>query len=76
MVEQHFKFITMNNIKGPPKGVTLNYKKENNMSFINRREGSDRRNPEKFNIDRKLSWLILLWLLDKLIMLLMFLFIK
>ena len=39
----------------PPKGPTdwwhyLN--KENNMSFINRREGKDRRNPEKFNIDR------------------------
>ena len=37
---------------------------------------SDRRNPEKFNIDRKLSWLISLWLLDKLIMLLMFLFLR
>ena len=46
------------------------------MSFINTREGKDRRNPEKFNIDRKLSWLISLWLLDKLIMLLMFLFLR
>ena len=46
------------------------------MSFINRRKGKDRRNPEKFNIDRKLSWLISLWLLDKLIMLLMFLFLR
>ena len=46
------------------------------MSFMNRRKGKDRRNPEKFNIDRKLSWLISLWLLDKLIMLIMFMFFK
>ena len=56
--------------------MVLKSNRENDMSFLNRREGKDRRNPEKYNIDKKLSWLILLWLLDKLIMLLMFLFIK
>ena len=56
--------------------MVLKLNKEGDMSFLNRRGGKDRRNPEKFNIDRKLSWLISLWLLDKLIMLLMFLFLR
>ena len=56
--------------------MVLKSNRENDMSFLNRREGSDRRDPEKFNIDRKLSWLISLWLLDKLIMLLTFLFLR
>jgi len=46
------------------------------MSFMNRRTVKDRRDVEKIDIDKKLSWLISLWLLDKLIMLLMFLFLR
>ena len=46
------------------------------MSFLNRRTTTDRRDVEKIDIDKKLSWLISLWVLDKLIMLTMFLWLN
>ena len=33
--------------------MVLKSNRENDMSFLNRREGKDRRNPEKYNIDKK-----------------------